>query len=49
LDTINAGNDLAALIRNESVGQVCESNQLDKLVRLNEALLLHIDTDADER
>lgn len=49
LANINAGNDLAALIRHESVGQVCESNQVDKLVRLNEALLLHIDTDADER
>ena len=47
LGTINAGNNLAALIREESVGQVCESNQLDDLVGLAEALLRQIDTDAD--
>ena len=47
LATINAGNDLAALIRHESVGQVCESNQLDELVGLAEALLRQMDTDAD--
>ena len=47
LATINAGNDLAALIRHESVGQVCESKQLGELVGLAEALLRQIDTDAD--
>ena len=47
LATINAGNDLAALIRAENVGQVCESNQLDELVGLAEALLRQMNTDAD--
>ena len=47
LATINAGNDLATLIRHESVGQVCESNQLDDLVELAEVLLGQMGTDAD--
>ena len=47
LASINAGNDLAALIRAENVGQVCESNQLDELVGLAEALLRQMDTDGD--
>ena len=34
LSTVNAGNDIAALIRNEKVGEVCENNQTDELVRL---------------
>ncbi len=32
LANVNAGNDLASIIRNEQVGQVCESNQSDELV-----------------
>ena len=47
LATINAGNDLAALIRAENVGQVCESNQPDELVGLDKALLRQMDTNAD--
>ena len=47
LATINAGNDLAALIREENVGQVCESNQLVDLIGLAEALLRQMETDAD--
>lgn len=34
LANVNAGNDLASIIRNEQVGQVCETNQSDELVRL---------------
>ena len=45
LANINAGNDLANMIRDERVGQVCESNQLDQLFALVEQLLLQIDSD----
>ena len=45
LANINAGNDLAQLIRNEQVGQVCESNSVDELVLLAEKLLESIDAD----
>ena len=45
LASINAGNDLAAVIRAEQVGQVCVSSQVDELVELAEELLQHIDTD----
>lgn len=45
LANINAGNDLANMIRGEQVGQVCESNQLDELFALVEQLLLQIDSD----
>lgn len=47
LATINAGNDLAQVIREERVGQVCESHQADELRRLAERLLVQIDTDAE--
>jgi glycosyltransferase involved in cell wall biosynthesis len=47
LANVNAGNDLAALIRTEQVGQVGERNQVDELVILAEALLEQIDADAD--
>lgn len=47
LGNLNAGNDLAALIRDETVGQVCESNQVDELVTLAETLLAQIDADTD--
>lgn len=46
LANINAGNDLAQMIRNERVGQVCESNSVDELVQLAEKLLVSIDADA---
>jgi glycosyltransferase involved in cell wall biosynthesis len=34
LASVNAGNDLAAMIRNERVGQVCENSKVDELVVL---------------
>lgn len=49
LANINPGNDLAALIRAERVGEVCESNRLDELVELAETLLKHIESDSGLR
>lgn len=46
LANVNAGNDLAAMIRDEQVGQVCESNQVDDLVDMAHKLLEQIDSDA---
>lgn len=46
LANINAGNDLAQMIRDEGVGQVCESNQVDELLLLTEKLLDQIETDS---
>lgn len=45
LAAVNAGNDLAKMIRDEQVGQVCESNQVDELVQLAEKLLMSIDAE----
>ena len=45
LANVNAGNDLAALIRSEQVGQVCENHDVDELVRLVESLLNQIAED----
>lgn len=45
LANINVGNDLANIIRNERVGQVCETNQVDELLLLAEKLLIQIETD----
>ena len=45
LANVNAGNDLAALIRREQVGQVCESNDVEQLARMAETLLSQISTD----
>lgn len=47
LANINAGNDLAQMIRDERVGQVCESNQVNDLVALANSLLTQIQQDAD--
>ena len=47
LANVNAGNDLADLIRAEQVGQVCESHQLNELERLAQSLLAQVDIDAD--
>lgn len=47
LANVNAGNDLASLIRHEQVGKVCESNQAEELHGLVMNLLDQIDTDAD--
>jgi glycosyltransferase involved in cell wall biosynthesis len=46
LANINAGNDLGQLIRNERVGHVCETNQVDELLSLTETLLDQIETDS---
>lgn len=46
LANINADNDLAKLIRDERVGQVCETNQVDELLLLTEKLLDQIETDS---
>lgn len=45
LANINAGNDLADLIRTEKVGQVCESNQVNELRQLAEKILKEIAQD----
>lgn len=47
LANINAGNDLAGMIRDERVGQVCETNQIDELLKLTEDLLEQVQADAD--
>jgi hypothetical protein len=46
LANINPGNELAKTIRDQRVGQVCESNQLGELQQLAEKLLDQIETDA---
>lgn len=45
LANINAGNDLAQIIRDEQVGQVCENNELQDLIRLAHKLLAQIESD----
>ena len=45
LANVNAGNDLAAMIRSEQVGQVCESNQLNELLELANKVLEQINLD----
>lgn len=47
LANVNAGNDLAQMIRDEQVGQVCESNQAGELLQLTDKLLTQIDSQAD--
>lgn len=47
LANINAGNDLAQLIKLERIGQVCESNHVEDLARLCVTLLQQIDGDVD--
>ncbi len=46
LATINDGNDLSQLIRNENVGKVCETNRVHELLLLTEQLLEQIQTDS---
>lgn len=46
LANVNMGNDLAQMIRDEQVGQVCENNNVDELAKLAEKLLEQIDRDA---
>lgn len=45
LANVNAGNDIATLIRENRVGQVCESNRLEDLVNATERLLCQIESD----
>jgi len=47
LANVNAGNDLAALVRGKNVGEVCETNQLDELEGRCEALVHQIEIDPD--
>lgn len=47
LASINAGNDLAQMIREEQVGQVCESNRVGELLQLVLKLLASIELDGD--
>jgi glycosyltransferase involved in cell wall biosynthesis len=46
LANVNAENDLAQIIRDEQVGQVCESNQLEDLLKFANQLLAQIESDA---
>lgn len=47
LANINKGNDLAKMIREQRVGQVCESNQVEDLVELVNNLLNQIKSEDD--
>jgi len=47
LANVNTGNDLAAIIQSEKVGQVCENNEVDDLSVKAKALLNHIDIDPE--
>lgn len=47
LANVNAGNDLAQMIRDEQVGEVCESNQVGELLQLTERLLTQIEVQSD--
>ena len=46
LANVNAGNDLAQMIRDESVGQVCDSHAVDELSQLADKLLSQIEVDS---
>jgi glycosyltransferase involved in cell wall biosynthesis len=46
LANVNAGNDLAQMIRAEQVGEVCETNQVDELLQLALKLLAQIEVDS---
>jgi glycosyltransferase involved in cell wall biosynthesis len=45
LANVNAGNDLAQMIREEKVGQVCENNQVDDLAQCVQRLMEQIELD----
>ena len=47
LANINPANDLVRVIKDERVGQVCDSNQLEDLLELTEKLLCQIGVDND--
>jgi hypothetical protein len=44
LAIVNAGNDLAKMIRVEQVGKVCESHQVGELMELADKLLTEIES-----
>jgi len=46
LANINAGNDLAQMIRDECIGQVCETNRVNDLLQLTEKLEDQITNDS---
>ena len=48
LANVNSGNDLAQMIRDEQVGQVCESNELGDLLQLTDKLLTQINSQTDD-
>jgi len=48
LANVNVGNDLAKMIRDKQVGQVCESNQVGELLQLTYKLLTQIDSQAEQ-
>jgi glycosyltransferase involved in cell wall biosynthesis len=47
LANVNAGNDLSGLIRDERVGQVCESNRVEELEGLAEVVLRQVEGDLE--
>ncbi len=47
LACINPGNDLAQIIIDEKVGQVCENNQVDDLLQKTHELLAQIESEED--
>lgn len=47
LANVNSGNDLAAMIRDARLGQVCESNSVGELTELATMILKQIETDKD--
>lgn len=47
LANINRGNDLAQLIQNEQVGQVCQSNEIHDLFQLANTLLTQVEEDKE--
>jgi glycosyltransferase involved in cell wall biosynthesis len=47
LANVNAGNDLAQIIRDEQVGHVCESNRVGELLGLSYKLLTQIESEGE--
>ena len=47
LAKVNFGNDLARVIQSEDVGGVCESNNLEDLLRITDNLLARVKSDAE--
>jgi len=47
LARVNPGNDLIKLVKEEAVGQVCETSHSSDLLKLSEKLLNQIEIDRD--